>query len=357
METRNLVQAGVIAGALGTAFAAWSPAWVERWFATGFYPHWQRGLTAVSNLLPLPWLDLLVAAALVWLGRLWWQALRIPGRRLVSSGRALASTATGAACLYLVFMGSWGLNYQRLPMSVRLALDAAPVTTDEVVRLGEDAAGQLNSLHGAATAFGRQAGEAEMVVALAPAAGTIQRQLGQARPAVPARLKGSLFGQVFRWNGVDAMTSPFGLEVLVNPDLLAVERPFVAAHEWAHLAGYAVEAEASFVGWLTCLRGDPLAQYSGWLALYWQVVAELPPVRRAALQARLQAGPRADLDAIAARLRRGELPRLRLVSWLMYDQYLKANRVESGVDSYGEVVSLIVRARRSTAARRLLLPD
>jgi hypothetical protein len=42
-----------------------------------------------------------------------------------------------------------------------------------------------------------------------------------------------------------------------QPDLLPFEKPFVAAHEWAHLAGYADESEASFVGWLTCVRAAP----------------------------------------------------------------------------------------------------
>ena len=56
------------------------------------------------------------------------------------------------------------------------------------------------------------------------------------------------------------MINPFGLEVLVNPDLPLSERPFVAAHEWAHLAGYADESEASFVGWLTCMRADAAAR-------------------------------------------------------------------------------------------------
>lgn len=357
MKTSEQVRVGVAVVALGAAAVAWPPALVERWFATGLYPPWQRGVTTLSNLVPVPWLDVLIVAALVWLGRLWWRALRPPGPRRRRAGQALLSTAAAAAGLYLVFLGSWGLNYQRVPVSRRLSLDSVPVTTDAVVRVGEDAAAHLNALHGAAAALATHAGESEMAVALGPAAATVQRQLGQAAPAVPARLKRSLLGQVFRWNGVDAMTSPFGLEVLVNPDLLAVERPFVAAHEWAHLAGYAVEAEASFVGWLTCLRGDPLAQYSGWLALYWQVVAEVPPARRAALQAMLEAGPRADMAAIAARLRRGELPRLRLVSWVMYDRYLKANRVPSGVESYGEVVSLVVRARRGSGARLLLLAD
>jgi hypothetical protein len=36
---------------------------------------------------------------------------------------------------------------------------------------------------------------------------------------------------------------------------------------------------------------------------------------------------------------------LQRASWKIYDQYLKANRVEAGVRSYGEVVNLILRAR------------
>jgi hypothetical protein len=141
------------------------------------------------------------------------------------------------------------------------------------------------------------------------------------------------------------MINPFGLEVLANPDLLPFERPFVAAHEWGHLAGYADESEANFVGWLTCVRADEASQYSGWLYLYWQIAGELPAKGRASISEALTAGPRDDLSAIAARLRRGDLPALRRASWMVYDRYLKANRVEAGVQSYGEVVTLILRAR------------
>jgi hypothetical protein len=172
----------------------------------------------------------------------------------------------------------------------------------------------------------------------------VQRELADAPPAVPGRLKRTMYGPFFRWTSVDGMVNPFGLEVLANPDLLPFERPFVAAHEWAHLAGYAHEAEANFVGWLACVRGAAPAQYSGWLSLYWQVSGELPSREREQVAEALHDGPRADLRAVAARLRRGDLPALRRASWLVYDSYLKANRVESGVRSYGEVVTLILRA-------------
>jgi hypothetical protein len=173
----------------------------------------------------------------------------------------------------------------------------------------------------------------------------VQHDLAAALPAVPGRMKETIFGPFFRWTAVDGMVNPFGLEILANPDLLPFERPFVAAHEWGHLAGFADESEANFVGWLACIRADPASRYSGWLYLYWQVAAELPGAERGAVAAPLTSGPRDDLAAVAARLRRGDLPALRRVSWLVYDSYLKANRVEAGVRSYGAVITLILRAR------------
>jgi len=141
------------------------------------------------------------------------------------------------------------------------------------------------------------------------------------------------------------MIDPFALEVLANPDLLPFEKPFVAAHEWSHLAGYAEESEASFVGFLTCMRGGVGAQYSAWLFLYWEVSSVVPAADRSALAAALGAGPRADVAAVSERVRRGQLPRLRRVSWAAYDQYLKANHVEEGVRSYDAVITLLSRVR------------
>src|SRR5205823_4571096 len=123
---------------------------------------------------------------------------------------------------------------------------------------------------------------------------------------------------------------PVFLETLVSSDLLPFERPLVIAHEWTHLAGITDEGEANFVGWLACVRGDEPAQYSGWLFLYEQLVAGLRSRDRADAAALLDAGPRADLSAIAERLRRNVRPVVATAGWTIYDKYLKANRVESG---------------------------
>jgi hypothetical protein len=141
------------------------------------------------------------------------------------------------------------------------------------------------------------------------------------------------------------MTDPYFLETLVEQSLLPFERPFVIAHEWSHLAGLADEGEANFLGWLTCLRGTSAHRYSGWLFLYGELFGAASPLDRAALSARLEPGPRADLQAIAARLRRQVSPSVSAVGWQGYDRYLKANRVAAGSASYAQVVRLVLGVR------------
>lgn len=138
------------------------------------------------------------------------------------------------------------------------------------------------------------------------------------------------------------MTDPFFLETLIASDILPFERPHVVAHEWAHLAGFTDEGEANFIGWLTCVHGTPPQQYSGWLFLYSEVLAGLPRERAQSVSARLSAGPRTDLQALRDRSLREVNPRVSGAGWLVYDQYLKANRVEAGTASYAQVVQLVL---------------
>ena len=172
----------------------------------------------------------------------------------------------------------------------------------------------------------------------------MQAELGAPPVAVPGRPKHTLADFYLRRAAVDGMTDPYFLETLVARDLLPFERPFVVAHEWSHLAGYADESEANFVGWLTCVRAGDDGAYSGWLFLYGEMTANVSAADRRTLP-ELAPGPRADRRAIAERFRRNVSPRLSAAGWLVYDRYLKANRVEAGAASYGAVVRLALGTR------------
>jgi hypothetical protein len=342
---KRLLQGAIVALAAAAALAPVDPGTVERWFSTGLYPLVQRRLTPIANVLPFAWLDVLAIAALIAVMIAVVRAVRRTRHtgRMGPVLRTCGALITASAVVYLVFLLLWGFNYRRVPMSVRLDVEPGAPTADAVLALGLDAANQLNALH----ADAHRSGWVQPVEdpQLRQAFTAVQRMLADAPTAAPGRLKGTLFGPYFRWTGVDGMINPFGLEVLSNPDLLDFERPFIAAHEWSHLAGYADESEASFVGWLTCVQADVPAQYSGWFFLFWQINGEVDAAGRERLSGALTPGPRRDITAVVERLRRGQRPWLRLAGWRLYDQYLKANRVEQGVRSYGAVVTLILQAR------------
>jgi len=137
------------------------------------------------------------------------------------------------------------------------------------------------------------------------------------------------------------MLAPFFLETLVNPDLTGPERPFVLAHEWAHLSGFAPEADASYVGFLAAWRADDAARYSAWLDLVTEASSQLQPVTRGLVLERLGPGPRSDLAAINARLRSLVRP-VERAAWATYDQMLKSQGVEEGIRSYSRVVELLL---------------
>lgn len=346
MSRRRAIETALLLLALIAAVAPIPEFLVERWFSIGVYPRLQHVMTPFANLVPFAWFDVLLLIVVIFIVRVLARAVRQARRHrrwlpILSSAWTIAVTAAG---IYVLFLGCWGLNYRRVPMSERLEMVSGAPDPEAVGQLGATAVERLNALYDAAHLHG-WAEDEWRDPDLIHAFGDAQRLIQDTPAPVPGRLKRTMLGPYFRWTGVDGMVDPLMLEVLVNPDLLPWERPFVAAHEWSHLAGFADESEASFVGWLTCVRAHAAAQYSGWLFLYWEVVGDLRADDRTRLNAALDEGPRRDLTAIVARLQKGQLPVLRTASWAVYDQYLRANRVEEGVQSYGEVVTLIVRTR------------
>ncbi len=192
--------------------------------------------------------------------------------------------------------------------------------------------------------FGPDRAEADIARALH----AVEARHGRPRPTVPGRPKATLLGPYFRMAGVDGLTAPAALETLLNPDLTDYERPFVLAHEWAHLAGYAAEADANFVAWLATMEEGTWvrSRYSGWLFLVMETAAQVPPDPRRHALARLDEGPRRDLEAIAERARQ-QVDVVQRVGWRVYDSYLRSQGVREGIVSYSRVVDLVVRASRS----------
>jgi len=320
---------------------------VERVYARGVYPLVQPRMTAFSNTAPFALFDAVVLIVVVSIVALWVVRFRRTGHgrtRSATLGWLAFDTAALAAVLYLWFLAAWGLNYRREPLREQLDFHEDRITGDALRDLAFRNIQSLNALHGHAHAAGWP-DLAATPSALRPAFERAQHDLAMAWTAVGGRPKRTVLDFYFTRVSIDGMTNPFFLETLTNQSLLPFERAATVAHEWSHLAGYADESEANFLGWLVCMRGDPSAQYSGWLSLYGTVLSALPRSERDDIASRLDAGPRADLAAISDRIRSQTIPIANRAGYALYDRFLKANRVEAGIRSYGEVLRLLLGTR------------
>jgi hypothetical protein len=324
---RRAFWAAIVALAIAAALVPLPADLVERWYSRGLFPRLQQPLTLISNLVPFALFDALWIGAVAATAVLVFRSRRfgwIKGALHV----AIVLTCAGAAA-YLLFLATWGLNYRRVPLTEKLVFDEARITEDALAALGDRAVATLNADY--ADAHRRPLSRARLYASFIDAhhrlSGSWMRVTGTPKP--------TLLGWYFHKASIAGMTDPFFLETLLAPDLLDVELPFVIAHEWAHLAGYADESEANFVAYLTCLRGDAGARYSAALMLIGYAPGSRP------LGETLDVGPQIDLYAIRQRYRQTSGV-LRFAARESYDRYLKANRVERGIESYDAVVQLIL---------------
>jgi hypothetical protein len=315
---------------------------VEEIYGRRVYPIIQANLTSLSNRSPIALIDiglvLLIAAVIA----IWVMSIRrAPKKRLRAIGNALTSTLALAAVTYLWFVLTWGFNYARQPLEARLPYDASRITPSAVRALAERAIQEANRTHAAAHAAGFPAIDA-MPPPLITALQEVERELGRPRTTVMARPRWSILSPFFRASSVSGMCDPFFLETLLNPDLTGPERPIVLAHEWAHLSGYAPEDEASFVGLLAALRAGPAAEYSAWLDLAMTAAAQLQPVTQQVIFKNLAEGPRQDWLAIYRRVVGSRIDVVDRAAWATYDQALRSQGVEEGVQSYSRVIELVL---------------
>jgi hypothetical protein len=324
----------VVALALALALLPLPAAWVEHWYSRGVYLRLQPIVSPVTALSPIALLDVAalgLIACVLWWGVRSYRAGGAAGLLRVIAFRLLVT----ASVLYLWFMAAWGLNYRRVPLQEQLAYESSRLTRDRAVQFARAAVDQANALRpqAASTPIDDRS--------LADALFDVQRRLGVDRRAHLTSPNRSLLELYFRKAAIDGMTDPFFLEIIVNPDVLPSERPFVLAHEWAHLAGYADESEANFVAWLTCIRASAAARYSGWLTAYQHVSSGLPLQDRRALAGALSSAVKEDLAAERARFEQSS-ERVRTAARGAYDTYLRANRVDEGIASYNAVVRLML---------------
>ena len=324
---------------------------IEQWYSTGIYPCIARLLRFAFGWLPFSLGDvfyiLLVVAILVKLSRFFKDLFR---RRL--TGRLflvkMVKLSTFLLVSYIVFYMFWGLNYYRKGIAFQLRIQKQPYSTQELLGLTEALAKKASN-------YRKELSPGQFVMShkdLFLKARAAYDSTFKTYPFLQYQnqsTKSSLFGAVGNYLGYTGYYNPFSGEAQINTATPPIVLPAVTCHEMAHQLGYATEDEANFVGYLAASHsGDKVFLYSTYLDLYQYAASELY-LRDSTqyLKARIS------LDTLVRKdirdIRLFYLPyrtRVRKVVNAIYGEYLKYNNQPQGIDTYSDVVSLLMAYRK-----------
>ncbi|NPV92708.1 MAG: DUF3810 domain-containing protein [Firmicutes bacterium] len=345
------------AGWLLYRLSAVDSALTERWYSGVFYKGLAGLLSTLTGWLPFSLVEVLALLAVLFAA--WWAAALIRGlwRRPAGRGAALKEAAlsllAAAGLLFFLLVGTWGLNFNRLPLADILGLEVRPARVAELAGLCSDLAREAGELRdrveedgrGVMAPRGGYRGVFERAEAGFDLAAVNHPQFGGVRLAPKPLMLSSLVS----YTGVTGVYGPLTGEANVNVDSPSPLLAATVCHEMSHQRGFAREDEANYIAYLTCgLNPDPDFQYSGKLlgllhamnALYRYDPRSYAEIRRG-----YHPGVQRDIDEIARYSRIHQGPLERNVQSLN-DLYLKANNQRDGVDSYGRVVDLLLAERR-----------
>lgn len=272
-----------------------------------------------------------------------------------SGARAMVLVARDLSVVVAVFYLVWGLHYARPRLPERAQWPPLHADVELVARLAAEQTARANAYYHVVHAGSDDAGAP---TALSDRA-ALDRALDRAFERVVAELdlpttaawprgpvKHLAISPLLHRLGLSGFYFPFTGEANVNASVPAVRRAHVMAHEKAHQRGIGPEDEANFVGWrVAATAEDPLARYAAAVFARGQLVTTLARTDRAradSLRARLLPGVQRDLEDVAAYWSRHRGP-AREVTQRVNHAYLRSNRVEGGVESYGLSARLLVR--------------
>jgi len=313
---------------------------VEAVYAQQVYPRLGPVVAFVPSLLPFSLAGLLLPALLIGLPAyaavnvVRWRRGALGGRQ-AAERTLLAWFAAGAAVLHTFYI-FWGYNYLRPPLEQRLGLAGIEFAPAERLEFARRFVGAAAAARVAIEDWDRRELDTLVDAAIAQALMTLE-----ARPTpVVSPLKGDLGSGLLALTGTRGFVFGCTLEAHVDFRLPAFQLPFTAAHEKAHLAGFARERDANFVAWLALTRAqDPRLRYAGYFGVVTYFLNG---------ETRELAGPVLDDRAELARYAAAtvSLP-VRGAGQRVYGTYLRANRMPAGTSDYAQVWQLIQAWERS----------
>ncbi len=249
--------------------------------------------------------------------------------------------------VYIVFMLIWGLNYSRQSIGETMELDNGFSSVEELYNLNEALIVKANQLRVKviedADGIMKVNGSDQSVLNRAPIG---YKNVGiDVLDGSYARPKFISFEQASLYTQITGIYFPFTAEPNINPAIPDMLFPATTLHEMAHQRGFASEGEANYIAYLTSsCHPDVDFQYSGTvLALLYTMdaLSESDLESATELKELYGNGLKRDFNYYNQFWDKYD-GFIRDISSDVNDAYLKGNRQDDGVKSYGEMVDLLL---------------
>lgn len=257
--------------------------------------------------------------------------------------RSLGHVAEYLAWVYAWFYLAWGLNYFREDFFTRAQVPFAAYSPERFQSFLDTYVDSLN----AAWVPVERVDSAKVAEVVREGYLGMPERFGIDSPASYLRPKTMLLTRLMSGVGVMGYMGPFFTEFNLNGQLLPVQYPATYAHEMAHVLGISNEAEANLYSYLVCAGSTvPEIRFSGYFSLLPYVLGNAYAVL-----------DKADYERLIARIRPEikELYNQKVAYWqalyspaigeaqeILYNSFLKGNKIPSGTANYSEVIALLI---------------
>lgn len=343
---KRLLAIGILAIALYLLgiFEAYPEA-VEKYYSNGLYVFICRVLHPVFNLIPFSVGDVLYTTIVIYLIYVIVRLIaHLVKKRFKQAGNLALGIIIGVQAGMVIFYVFWGLNYFRPSAGKRLGLRDTNYTTQHLVEVTCMMIDSANTTRAQLTAADTTQSNQAIFETAVKAVNKMSANSPNFRAYYP-EVKPSLLTWLMNYLTTSGDYNPFTTEAQINYRIPYYERPFVACHEMSHQIGYGFEDEASFSGFLIGIHsGNRLLRYSAYqnaLDECMHAIRRRDTVINNELKAHISQTVRADLRAQRAYwlYYHGQIS---LVSGIFYDDYLKANNQPHGLDTYNQMVLLLM---------------
>jgi len=323
------------------------PATIEKYYSTGCYVYISRLLRVITGYIPFSVGDIfycIVLCSVVYgIIKLIVKIIRKEAQWKYVALRFLKFIRK-LLWVYIWFNLIWGLNYYREGITAQLHLKVEDYSTEDLCNLTNLLIIKTNESRLAISKDSVLPEQPLRSIYREAAANYNFTETGFAFLQYKNKsVKKSLYTFLAPYFGFTGYYNPFSGEAQLRDDVPRILIPYTTSHEMAHQLGYASETEANFVGYLTATNSNNnYFKYSVYLDLYRYARMELfirntLPDNSNKLDSLVKIDLR-NINRFFYKERNNIAGRVTS----LYGLYLQANNQQKGIDSYDDVISLLM---------------